>query len=110
MVPITIAGTTVHAVIDTAASAPVVGKSIASKMGIWKRAKRVRVRQADQSKVRGGKYIVNSSFTASIIQNDVMQVDAMQSAASNDVLCSMTFGLDAKVFDIRHRKVILGLS
>src|SRR5258706_8762719 len=39
-----------------------------------------------------------------------MQLDAMQNNASNDVLCPMQFGLNAKVFDIGHREVILGLS
>jgi len=34
----------VEAVIDSAASAPVVGKRLAIKMGIWKRARKVNVK------------------------------------------------------------------
>ena len=62
-VPIQIAGTTVEAVIDSGATGPVVGRTVAIRMGIWKRATKARIRQADRSHIRGGKYVVNSSFT-----------------------------------------------
>ena len=63
MVPITITVIIVHAVIDIAASMPIVSKAIACKMGIWKRVKKVHIHQVDKTKVKGAKYVVNSSFT-----------------------------------------------
>ena len=65
-------------------------------MGIWRRAKKVNVRQVDKSRVKGGKYVVNASFVTSCIQNNILK--------------PTKFVLDAEVFDIRHRDVILGLS
>ena len=81
-VPITIAGTTVHTVINIVASAPVVGKAITCKMGIGKRAKTVHVHQVDKTKVKGSKYMVNSSFTVPTMQLNSMQVNVIQ----NDII------------------------
>ena len=81
-VPITVAETTVHSVIDIAASAPMVGKAIACKMGIYKRAKKVHVHQVDKTKVKGGKYVVNSFVTISTMQLNPIQVNVLQ----NDVI------------------------
>ena len=48
--------------IDSAASAPVVGKRLACKMGVWKRARKVNVKQGDGSTLSGGNYVVDSLF------------------------------------------------
>ena len=42
-VKVHLAGEEVEAVVDTGASASVVGKRLAPKLGIWKRAKKVKV-------------------------------------------------------------------
>ena len=79
--------------IDSAASAPVVGKRLAIKMGIWKRARKVNVKQGDGSTLSGGNYVVNSSF----------RVYSKGSLLGK-------FSLDAEVLDIGKKDVILGLS
>jgi len=61
-VRITIAGEEVDAVVDTGASAPVIGERIAKKLGCWKRARKVKVRQGDGLTLAGGKYVVNTTF------------------------------------------------
>ena len=50
-----------EAVVDTRASASVVGKRLAHKLGIWKRARKVKVSQGDGSSLRGD-FVVNTSF------------------------------------------------
>ena len=84
---------TVEAVVDSGATGPVVGKGVAARMGIWKRATKARIRQADRSHIKGGKYIVNSSF---VILGALGPFNK--------------FSLDAEVFDIGQKEVILGLS
>ena len=77
---------------DTGASASVVGKSLARKLGIWKRARKVKVRQGDGSSL-GGNFVVNTTFKV------------MDSSSTLD-----KFTIDAEVLDIGNRDVILGLS
>ena len=50
-----------EAVVDTGASASVVGQRLACKLGIWKRARKIKVRQGDRSSL-GGNFVVNTSF------------------------------------------------
>ena len=87
-----LAGEQVEAVVDTGASASVVGKRLAHKLGIWKRARKVKVRQGDGSIV-GGNFIINTTFK-------VMDTFWVLS----------TFAMDAKVLDVKHRDMILELS
>ena len=87
-----LAGEEVEAVVDTAASASVVGRRLARKLGMWKRARKVKVRHVDRS-LLGGNFVVNTSFK-------VMD--------SSSVLGK--FAMDAEVLDIGNRDVILGLS
>jgi len=61
-VRITIAGEEVDAVGDTGASALVIGERIAMKLGCWKRARKIKVRQGDGSTLAEGKYVVNTIF------------------------------------------------
>ena len=82
----------IEAVVDTGASASVVGQRLARKLGIWKRAKKVKVRQGDGSYLRGN-----------CVANTVFKV--MDSS-----LVLGKFGMDAEVLDIGNRDVILGLS
>ena len=78
--------------VDTGASASVVGKRLAHKLGIWNRARKIKVRQGDGSSL-GGNFVVNTSFK-------VMD--------SSSVLG--TFAMDAEVLDIGNRDVLLRLS
>ena len=61
MVKLHLAGEEQEAVVDTGASASVVGKCLARKLGIWKRARKVKVRQGDRSSL-GGDFLVNTAF------------------------------------------------
>ena len=85
-------GQEVEAVVDTRASASVVGKRLARKLGIWNRAKKVQVRQGD-----------GSSLVANFVANTTFKV--MDSSSILD-----KFAMDAEVLDIGNRNVILGLS
>ena len=85
-------GEEVEAVMDAGASASVVGKHLARKLGIWKRARKVKVRQGDRSYL-GGNFVVNMAFK-------VMD--------SSSVLGK--FAMDAEVLNIGNTDVILGLS
>ena len=92
MVKLHLADEEIEAVMDTGASASVVGKRLAHKLGIWKRAKKFKVRQEDGSYL-GGNFVVNK----------VLKV-----MHSSSVLGK--FGIDAEVLDIGNRDLILGLS
>ena len=98
-VRIQLAGEEVEAIVDCAASAPVVGKRLAKKLVVWKRARKVNVRQGDGSHSSGGIFIVNTSFKG---------FDLVSSTTSPTVLCK--FSLDAEVLDIGNKDCILGLS
>ena len=76
---------------DTGASASVVEKRLAGKLGIWKRARKVKVVQVDGSFL-GGNFVVNTTFK-------VMDLSSVLGK----------FGMDAEVLDIGNRDVILGL-
>jgi len=80
-------------VIDSAVSALVVGKRLAIKMGIWKRARKVNVKQGDRTTLSGGNYVVNSSFRV-YFEGSLLG----------------KFSLDAEVLDIGKKDVILDLS
>ena len=84
---------------DCAASAPVVGQRLAKKLGVWKAARKVNVRQGDRSHLSGGNFIVNISFKV---------FDLVSSPTSPTVLGK--FSLDAEVLDIGNKDCILGLS
>ena len=92
MVKMHLAGEEVEAVVDTGASASVVGKHLTHKLGIWKRERKVKIRQGDGISL-GGNIVVHMSFK-------VMD--------SSSVLCK--FARDAEGLDIGNRDVIFGLS
>jgi len=92
-VRILITGEEVEAIVNSGASAPVIGSRIAAKLGVLKRARKVKIRQGDGSHLSGGKYIVNTSFSG---------------FAGGDFLGK--FPLDAEVLDIGKRDIVLGLS
>ena len=82
-----------------AASVPVVGKRLAKKLGVWKRARKVNVRQGDGSHLFEGNFIVNTSFEV---------FDLVSSTTSPTLLGK--FSLDAEVLDIGNKDCILSLS
>ena len=77
---------------DTGASASVVGKRLACKLGIWKRARKVKIRQEDGNSL-GGNIVFNTAFK-------VMDFS----------LVLGNFAMDAEVLEIGNMDVILGLS
>ena len=87
-----IAGEEVEAIVDTGASPSLVGKRLGRKLGIWKRARKVKVRQGDRSSL-GGNFVVNTMFK-------VMDLS----------LVLGKFAMDAEVLDIGIKDVILELS
>ena len=76
-----------------------VGKRLAKKLGVWKRAQKVNVRQGDISHLSGGNFIVNTSFKV---------FDLVASPTSPTVLGK--FSLDAELLYIGNKDGILGLS
>ena len=70
----------------------VVGKHLACKLGIWKRARKVKFKQGDRSILRGN-FVVNTKFKV-----------------MDSFLVLGKFAIDAEVLDIGNRNVILGLS
>jgi len=92
-IQITIAGEEVDAVVHTGASAPVIGESFAKKLGCWKRARKVKVRQGEGSTIARGKYVGNTKFKV---------------FSEGSLLGRFT--LDAEVLEIGKRDDILGLS
>ena len=87
-----LAGEEIEAVVDTEASASVVGKHLAYTLEIWKRARKVKARQGDGSWLEGN-FVVNTTFKA---------------MDSSSVLGK--FAMDAEVLDIGNRHMKLGLS
>ena len=84
---------------DWAASAPPVGKWFAKKLRVWKRARKVNVRQGDGSHLSVGNFIVNTSFKL---------FDFVTSTTSATVW--RKFALDAEVLHIGNKDCILGFS
>ena len=87
-----LAGEEVEAVVDTGASASVVEKHLACKLEIWKRAKKVKVKQGDGSFL-GANFVVNTTFKV---------IDFF--------LVLGKFATDTEVLDIGNRDMLLGLS
>ena len=51
-----------EAIVDSGASAPVVRERVGKKLGVWKRARKVRVKQGDGSHLSGGNFVINHWF------------------------------------------------
>jgi predicted aspartyl protease len=79
--------------VDSGASAPVVGQRLATKLGVWKRARKVLVKQGDGSHLSGGNFVINTGFK---VFSSGMELGK--------------FSLDAEVLDIGKKDVVLGLS
>jgi len=62
-------------------------------MGVWKRARKVNVKQGDGTNLSGGKFVVNPMI-------QIFQ----------DKTFIGKFSLDAEVLDIGNKDLILGLS
>ena len=76
-----------------------VGKRLATKLGVWRRARKVHVSQPEGSHLSVGNFIVNTSFKVFVL---------VSSPTSPTVLCK--FSLDAEVLDIGNKDCILGFS
>ena len=83
-----LAGEEVEVVVDTKANTSILRKCLVRKLGIWKRAKKVKVRPGDECSLEG-KFVVNTSYK-------VMD--------SSSVLGKFT--MDAEVLDMGNRDVI----
>ena len=82
----------IETVVDTGASALVVGKRLACKLGIWKRVREVKFRKEDGSYLVGN-LVVHTTFKA---------------MDSSSVL--RKFAMDTEVLHIRNRDVLLEFS
>ena len=84
-----VAGEEVEAVVNTGASASVVGKCLARKLRIWKRARKVKLRQGDGSSLAGN-FVVNTMFTvtdsSSVLGEVVMDVEVLDIGNSDVTL------------------------
>ena len=78
--------------VDTGASASAVGNYLADKLGIWKRVRKVKVRQGYRSHLVGN-FVANTTFKV-----------------TDCCLVLGNFAMDAEVLDMGHRYIILGLS
>ena len=81
-------GEQVEAVVDTEASALVVGKHLACKLEMWKRASKVKISQGDGSSL-GENFVVNTTFKV-----------------MDSFLVLSKFRMDAEALDIGNRDVI----
>jgi len=79
--------------VDYAASAPIVEEKLAKKMGVWKRARKVNVKQRDGTNLSEENFVVNTMI-------QIFQDKAFIGK----------FSLDAEVLDIGNKDLILGLS
>ena len=79
---------------DSGASALVVGERLAKKLRVWKRARKVRVKQGDGSHLSGGNFVINHWFQV----------------FSSPGISLGKFSLDAEVLDIGKKDVVLGFS
>ena len=78
---------------DYAASAPIVEEKLAKKMGVWKRARKVNVKQRDGTNLSEENFVVNTMI-------QIFQDKAFIGK----------FSLDAEVLDIGNKDLLLGLS
>jgi len=101
-------GLKAEAVIDTAATAPVIGWKLGKQLGLARRKLPVKITQADGRNLSGGSHIVNSSFRFSG-QDPISATPSLTSTLAPS-LQSTEWSLDAEVLDIGRRDLILGLS
>ena len=87
-----VVGEEVEAVVDTGASASVVGKRLACQLEEWTRVRKVQVRQGDGS-------LLSGNFVVYMILNVMDSCSVLEK-----------FRMDAEVLDIENRDPILGLS
>ena len=110
-VPIIITGQKVEAIIDCGASGPVVGRAIGSCLGVWKRARKISIRQANKSKLKEGHYIINNTIiipeAKSVNHPAIVKAGTVNRKAESVI---NKFSLDVEVFDIGQKEVVLELS
>ena len=95
-------GIRAEAVIDTAASRPVVCPKLGKKLGILQRISAARILQADGGTLKGGKQVVNTSFKF---------LRSSKSCSPTVPINELTdFEFNAEVLEMGPREMILGLS
>ena len=116
-----------EAVIDTAASGPVVSPRIGRKLGMLKRVLAARISQADGGTLKGGKQVVNTSFkflnSSSLSSPSKRQKRNLKYRKSSPLLTNrsrsssplsfnelLDFDFNVEVLDIGQRDMMLGLS
>ena len=125
-VPIRIAGMDIEALVDCGSSGSIVGPKIAKTLGVWKRAKKIKIRQGDGSTVKGGSFVVNTTFTIpntcaiTAYENDHLKIDIpnetnnrMDIETDNRTSyepINRKYTLDAEVLNIGRKDIMLGLS
>ena len=103
-------GIKTEAVIDTAASGPVVSSRLGRKLGTFKRASKARISQADGGILKGGKQVVNSSFKFLKALSCLYTTNSSHSFSSIPINDSLDFDFNAEVLDIGQRDMVIGLS
>ena len=96
MVRMQLAVEAVEGIVDCVASALVVGKQLAKKLGVWKIALKVKISQRDDSYLSAENFIVNTSFEV---------FDVVSSPTSPTVVGK--FSLYAEVLHIENEECIL---
>ena len=98
----------VEAVIDTAATAPVISWKLGKQLGLARRRLLVKIIQADSKNLSGGSYIGNSSFR--FLGQDPISVTPILTSTLPPLPQLTKWSLDMEVLDIGRRDLILGLS
>ena len=101
-------GLKAEAIIDTAATAPVIGWKLGKQLGLARRKLPVKIIQADGRNLSGRSHIVNSSFR--FLRQDPISAIPSPTSTLAPSPQSTEWSLDAEVLDIGRRDLILGLS
>ena len=101
-------GIKVEAIVDTAASGPVVSTRLAARIGTLCRKNKANISQADGNNLIGGKRVVNTNFSFLSEITSVSETTSLSTYTS--ILNYRTFQLHAEVLNIGRRDMILGLS
>ena len=82
-VPVKISGIVINAIVDCSISAPIIGPKVAKCLGVWKRAKKMKIEQGDGSSIKGGKYIINTTISMKTKKAFELKLFALDAEVAN---------------------------